>query len=135
MKLGRARRGLTVIELVVVIALIGMMASVVAPSLFSFEGSGAAETTIDRVEALIRFGRTAAIERAQRVVLTIDPGTGRFWLDVPDTTGMIAPAGESTLISPAKRVHIHFQVNGDASIDDALLVREGATTRGIVVDR
>jgi Tfp pilus assembly protein FimT len=64
---------MTVIELVVVLALIGITASVVAPGLVSLDRPEAAQTTADRIDALIRLGRAAAIERAQRVELTIDP--------------------------------------------------------------
>ena len=135
MKRRPGRPGMTVIELVVVLALIGIMASVVAPGLVSLDRSEAARTTVDRIDALIRLGRTAAIERAQRVELTIDPATGRFWFDVPDSSGAIALPEGSTLVSRAKRVHVRFEPNGDASIDDALFVRHGQTTVGVVVDR
>ena len=131
----RRQHGVTAIELVVVLALVGIMASVVAPSLVSLDRPEAAPTTVDRINALIRFGRTAAIERAHRVELTIDPATGRFWFDIPDSTGTIGLSDGSTLVSRAKRVHVHFEPDGNASIDDALFVRQGATTLGVVVGR
>src|SRR5262245_11733409 len=110
----RYRRGMTVIELIVVVALVGVMASVVAPSIAMLARPAAAQSAADHLDALVRRGRTTAIERAQRVELTIDPMNGRFWLDVPDTSGLLALPDGATLIAPIKRVHARFEPTGEA---------------------
>jgi Tfp pilus assembly protein FimT len=128
---------MTLIELVVVLVLVGIMASVVAPSIVALDRPSAALNVADRIEALVRFGRTAAIERAQKVELTIDPETGRFWFDLPtlDSAGTIVLSEGSALVARAKRVHVRFEPNGDASIDETLSVRQGGSTLGIVIPR
>ncbi len=124
---------MTVVELVVVIALIGIMASVVVPNLAALDHRTADESAADGIEALIRFGRNTAIERAESVNLTIDPANGRFWLDHPDSSGLIALPAGATMISRAKRVHVHIQLNGETSIDEAVFVRLGDNTTRVVV--
>jgi prepilin-type N-terminal cleavage/methylation domain-containing protein len=131
----RRRGGLTVIEMVVVIALIGIMAGVVAPSIVSSPGTMTSESAVDRVDGLLQVAREKAIDRARRVNVVIDPATGQFWLDFPETTGVIAlPEGE-TLLSPSRRVHIQFEPTGETSAHDALFVRRGDTTIGVRFDR
>jgi len=126
---------MTLIELVIVIALVGLMASVVTPNLISPDRTRRAQTTAERIATLVDLGRTAAIERARRVELTIDPATGTFWLDFPDTAGTIALAEGASLISRAKRVHLHFEPDGRASMDELLFVRQGETTLALAVER
>ena len=122
-------------ELVVVVALVGVMAGVVAPSIVSLDRPPAAQSAIDHIDGLVRLGRTTAIERAQRVELTIDPLSARFWFDVPDTSATIALPEGAVLAASTKRVHVQFEPNGAASIDAPLFVRLGEATLGVVVSR
>ena len=131
----RGRIGATVIEMVVVIALIGIMASVVAPSVVSSDQRTTGQSAVDRVDALIRFARATAIDHARRVTLVIDPATSQFWLDLPDTAGVLTLAEGVTLVSRARRVHIQIEPTGEAAISDALFVRQGESTVGVHVDR
>jgi len=135
MTIRRSRSGVTVIEMVVVMALIGIMAGVVAPSILSPERRITNESALDRVDALLRFARATAIERARRVNLVIDPATSRFWLDLPDTAGDLALPEGATLLSRARRVHIQFEPTGEAAMSDALFVQQGESTTGVRADR
>ena len=135
MTMQRGRMGVTVIEMVVVIALMGIMASVVVPSIVSPERRITSQSAIDRVEALLRFARAAAIGRARRVNLVIDPASNRFWLDLPDTAGELALPDGAALISRARRVHIQLEPTGETAMSDALFVRQGESTTAVRADR
>ena len=131
----RGRAGLTVMEMVIVIALIGIMAGVVAPSIVSAERQITHDSALDRVEALMRFARATAIGRARRVNLVIDPASNRFWLDLPDTAGELALPEGATLVSRARRVHIQLEPTGETAMSDALFVRQGESTTAVRDDR
>jgi prepilin-type N-terminal cleavage/methylation domain-containing protein len=135
MTIRRDRTGVTLIEMVVVMALIGIMAGVVAPSIVSPERGMTSESALDRVEALLRFAKATAIDRARRVNLVIDPATSRFWLDLPDTAGDLALPEGATLLSSARRVHIQLEPTGKAAMSDALFVRQGESTTAVRADR
>jgi Tfp pilus assembly protein FimT len=124
---------MTVIELVVVVALIGVMAGVVVPSVASLDRRSGDHRATDQIDALVRRARTIAVERATAVTVTLDPATNRFWLDPPESTAVLALPQGTSLISRAQRVHIRVASDGEASIDEALFVqREGATTPIVV---
>jgi prepilin-type N-terminal cleavage/methylation domain-containing protein len=129
------RRGFTVIELVVVVALVGIMMGVVAPSVASLGRRIDESGAMARVDALIHRGKASAVERATTATITIDPITRRFWLEPPDTTGLLVLPADASLISRAKRVHIRIEPNGEAAIDEALFVRRGDTTTPVVIGR
>ena len=125
-----ARRGMTLIELVVVMALIALIAGVAAPAFLS----GARSTTAaQQVATLIRSARARALERGAVVTMTIDPLTRTFWLDRPDTTGVIElPDGAS--LRGDMRVHFRFEPSGEVAAD-ALTVNDGGTLSQLRVDR
>jgi prepilin-type N-terminal cleavage/methylation domain-containing protein len=135
MTVRRGRSGVTVIEMVVVIALIGIMASVVAPSVLSSDQRTTGQAAVDRVDALVRFARATAIDHARRVTLIIDPATSQFWLDLPDTAGVLALPEGVTLVSRARRVHIQVEPTGEAATSDVLFVRQGESNISARVDR
>ena len=126
---------MTVIELVVVVALLGVMAGLVAPSFRSFNRGPADTRATEAIDALIRHGRSTAIERATLVSITIDPAGKRFWLDPPDTTGVLTLPNDATLVSRARRVHIRIEPDGEVAIDEALFVRDPSGTLPVAVGR
>src|SRR5262249_26085736 len=132
-----SRPGMTVIELVVVVALMGIMAAVVAPSFASFDrrAGGGEHHAADRNDDLLRSWGYLAVERAKSVDVTIDPSTGRFWVDPPDSAGMLELPEGTVFVSRGRRVHVHIEPNGEATIDEVLFVRRGDSTVSIDVSR
>jgi len=127
----QARRGVTLIELVVVMALIAIIAGVTAPALTALDRRDANATEV--VVGLLRKARATAIERGVAVTMTIDPSAARYWLDVPDTTDVIVlPAGASLTASSA-RVHVRFAPDGGVAADP-LFVRQGDRAIPITFD-
>ena len=129
------RRGFTVIELVAVVAIVGIMVGVVAPSFALLDRPTAERDAVDRIDALVHLAKTAAVEQATTVTLTIDPVSRRYWLEPPDTSGVLMLPEHASLFSRGKRVHIRIQPNGEATIDEALFVRCGDATTPVVVGR
>jgi prepilin-type N-terminal cleavage/methylation domain-containing protein len=127
-----ARRGTTLIELMVVIALMAVVAGVATPALRSLTAERQ-QSAAQRVAAVLRSARSRAIERGKEISVTLDPATGRFWLDHPDTTGVIQlPPGAR--ITGAPRVHFRFSPTGAAAFDP-IVVTEGGVTHRVAVDR
>lgn len=131
----RQRAGVTVMELVVVVALIGIMAGAVAPSFAALDRHPSDQPVTERVNALVRFGRRVAVERAEAVDITIDPRTRRYWVDPPDTVGILDMTDDATLVSRASRVHVHIEPNGESTIEEQLFVHQGGRTIPVAVDR
>jgi len=126
---------MTVIELVVVVALLGVIAGIVAPSFASFNPRPAETRAIEAIDALIRRGRSTAIERATVVSITIDPAGKRFWLEPPDTTAVLTLPNDATLVSRARRVHVRIEPDGEVATDEALFVRDPSGTLLVGVGR
>ena len=126
-----ARHGVTLIELVVVLALMGIIAGVVTPAFRSATASD--DSTVAQLGAVVRAARARSIERAAVVTLTIDPATGRFWIDHPDTTGAIVMSAQSSLTG-ADRVHFRFRPTGEVAADP-LSITEAGVVRAVRADR
>jgi prepilin-type N-terminal cleavage/methylation domain-containing protein len=128
-----ARGGMTMIELVVVIALMAIIAGISAPALVSLDRPRNV-SGFDAVITLLKRSRSTAIHRATIVSVTVDPAMARYWVDPPDTTDVVnLPAG-ATLSARASRVHFRFAPNGQVITDEPLFVREGAAVKPVLVD-
>ena len=128
----RSRRGVTLIELVVVIALMAIIAGVVTPAFRAASPASDVSATA-QLSAVVRAARARAIERATVVTLTVDPTTGRFWIDHPDTSGTITLSAQATL-SGADRVHFRFRPTGEVAADP-LAVTESGVSRAVRVNQ
>lgn len=123
---------MTVIELVVVIALIGIMAGAAAPSLASFDQRVPNHADSALVGELLRFGRRLAVERGAPVELTLDPESGRYWIDSSDSSAVLSLPEGTRLVSRSRRIHLHFDPTGETDIDAELLIRRGETITAIL---
>ena len=127
------RRGMTLIELVVVIALMAIVAGVSAPTLASLGRPGNA-SGLDVVVTMLRRTRATAIQRATVVTVTIDPTSARYWTDPPDTAAGLALPPQATLSARSQRVHFRFAPDGRSITDEPLFVREGASVRPVILE-
>ena len=127
------RRGMTLIELVVVIALMAIIAGVSAPALASLDRPRNA-SAVDAVVTMLRRSRASAIQRATVVTVTIDPTSARYWVDPPDTAAFFALPPQTSLSARSPRVHFRFAPDGQTTTDEPLFVRQGASASSIVLE-
>ena len=127
------RRGMTLIELVVVIALMAIVAGVSAPALASLGRPGNV-SGFDVVATMLRRTRATAIQRATVITVTIDPTSARYWTDPPDTAAVLALPPQATLSARSPRVHFRFAPDGQSTTDEPLFVREGASVRPVILE-
>jgi type IV fimbrial biogenesis protein FimT len=119
-------RGLTLIELVVVLAIVGVSAAVALPAfgrLLDDEPSPAAPV----VELLERARRTA-MERAVRVTVTVIPASGRYWVwadgddaRAPLADGVLALPAGARLAASGLRARVRFDPGGHAAGDTVVV--------------
>ena len=127
------RRGMTLIELIVVIALMAIIAGVAAPALASLDRPRNA-SGVDAVVTMLRRSRATAIQRATVVTVTIDPTNARYWVDPPDTAAFITLPPHASLSARSARVHFRFAPDGQSITDEPLFMRQGASVSSIVLE-
>ena len=127
------RRGVTLIELVVVITLMAIIAGVSAPALVSLDRK-AEPSGLDALVLLLRRSRATAIARATVVTVTIDPATARYWVDPPDTVAVLGLLAQSSLSAGSPRVHFRFTPDGQAVTDEPLFVQDRGSSAAVFIE-
>ena len=127
------RHGMTLVELVVVIALMAFIAGVSAPALASLT-SEKKPSGYDAIVTMLRRSRASAIQRATVTTVTIDPTTARYWIDPPDTMAILALPPETTLSARSPRVHFRFAPDGQSTADEPLFEQHGPSSTPIALE-
>ena len=78
------RRGFTLVELIVVMVLLLIVASMVAPRMSSFFQGRALSGEARRMLSVINHAQSRAVAEGVPVLFWIDPGTGQYGVDVQD---------------------------------------------------
>jgi general secretion pathway protein H len=76
----REARGFTLIELIVALAILGMMLAMIVPFLVGRTPAGALPAATDEIRAALRSARSAAISEGRPIAFRADPAGG-YWLD------------------------------------------------------
>lgn len=77
---GQPNRGFTLIELVIVLAIMGLLVAMTVPFLAGRTASGALPAAADEIRAALRAARSAAIAEGRPIAFRADPAGG-YWLD------------------------------------------------------
>lgn len=104
MALAMSRRGYSVVEIVVVLVLLGAVATTALPQLSSTRGRYAVMHAADEFASAHRLARAIALRNARVAELHIDPAAGLFWVEV-DTSAM--RTGATDTIGPVRRSSNH----------------------------
>jgi type IV fimbrial biogenesis protein FimT len=104
----RNNRGLTLVEMMVVIGVFGLLTAISAPSFFSYLRSNRLETSVNRLTADLQMARSTAIANG-RVIQFLAAGnsyritdttTGTVLVDRTLETGVAVAADDSTRFFP-----------------------------------
>ena len=82
----RATAGFTLIELMVVLALITLLTGLIVPSAVSALRSKGVNTEGEKILEMLQFARLTAVIRHQAVDVNIDPRRGLCWVSVSNAT-------------------------------------------------
>lgn len=134
-----ARRGFTLMELAIVLAVMGVAATLVVPALGRL-GRDKPRRSEDQFMALLHDARKSAIDHNALVTLRVDPLTGRYRADTTTSLGSglfvegkLELGVEETLVTPLARLTYIFRPTG-AVFGDSVLVRGSEATVLVGVD-
>jgi type II secretion system protein H len=101
---GQARGAFTLIELLIVITIVGIMASVIIPDMSATAGAVSLEAVARSVASDLRLARQAAIQYRTPVVVTFNPGNNSYQI-APSSGGnannlasLLAPGTTNTIV-------------------------------------
>src|SRR6266566_2160626 len=121
-RIPHSARGFTLAEIVVVLALLGIMAAVAVPAFTRLDPEDDATRGAADVVRVLHRARRSALERAVPATVVVDPTDGHYWVSLGDSTGdtdsgAFAFAAGVTLLGPVPRARFVFQPNGTVAGD------------------
>jgi len=126
--------GFTLIEMLVVLAIMALVAAIAAPGLVSNYRTKSLETLAGEITMRLRLSRTSAIATARPKQVVVDLGTrvirfgDRDIIALPDDVKMTVITGQETVVADRQTV-LTFLPDGSASGMDISLQQKGRTTR------
>ena len=124
--------GFTLVELMVVLAIIGMSLAVAVPLLGRHVGGATLNAASGQIRAALRTARTAAIAEDRPVVFQGDPGGG-YWLDRRHYVLPRMNSGGAPRVAVEGGAQIAFYPSGGSSGGRVLVVSDSGR-REIAVD-
>lgn len=129
-----ATAGFTLVEMLVVLAIMALVAAIAAPGLVSNYRTKTLETLAGEITMRLRLSRTSAIATARPKQVVVDLGTRvirfgeRDSVALPDDVKMTVITGQETVVAGRQTV-LTFLPDGSASGMDISLQQKGRTTR------
>ena len=129
-----ATAGFTLVEMLVVLAIMALVATIAAPGLVSHYRSKNLETLAGEITMRLRLSRTSAIATARPKQVLVDLGarTIRFGerdvFALPDDVKLTVVTGQETVVADRQTV-LTFLPDGSASGMDISLQQKGRTAR------
>ncbi len=132
------KRGFTLVEVLLVLVILGITATVAVPAFGRLTARDEAAESSRELLELLRKVRGTAIDRGVATTLTLDPGTGRYWVSAGSkdgredlAAGTLSLTTQLTLATRAPRVRWTFAPTG-AAYGDSVFVR-GPSGLAVVV--
>ena len=117
----RSTFGFTLMEMVVVLAIVGITAAAVVPAMTRITSESGALSAARQLEQVLAAARTTALERAIATEVVVAPQLARYWVHAADSGtidfGLIELEQGVTLSSTAIRPHFRFAPSGTATAD------------------
>lgn len=134
-----ARRGFTLIEVVVVLTILGILAAVTIPTFRDFGRTDPLPEGASQILGLLRSARQAAIERTQDVQVILDPAKQAYWVETVNDSapamlaqGRFALPPSVSIVGSNPRLRMRFSRSGSADGDSiALTSSDGSAVVGI----
>ncbi|TRC72299.1 type II secretion system protein GspH [Mesorhizobium sp. WSM4307] len=129
-----ATAGFTLVEMLVVLAIMALVAAIAAPGLVSHYRTKSLETVAGEITMRLRLSRTSAIATARPKQVLVDLGSRfirfgeRDSLALPDDVKMTVITGRETVVADRQTV-LTFLPDGRASGMDITLQQKGRTAR------
>jgi general secretion pathway protein H len=130
--ISRRDRGFTLIELVVVLAIIGLSVAVAVPLLAGHTTGPTLNAASGEIRAALRGARSTAIAENRQVVFRGDSGGG-YWLDRDHFTLSQMSGAQRLRVATAGAGQIAFYPSGGSS-GGRVLVSSGVGHREIAID-
>jgi general secretion pathway protein H len=130
--LGIRTSGFTLVEIVVVLLILGTVTAVTVPAFRNTDGRDDVRKAAAEVRHVLDRARATARANGHAVSVTIDPASGRYWVDRPALTGTLALGGAS-IVSDGPRPRVTFHAAGAASAP-MLAVQGGGRAHAIRID-
>lgn len=108
---GRAARGFTLIELILVLALLAVVLGVAAPSLARFFHARKLDEEAQRFLALTRYGQSRAVSEGVPMVLWVDPDAGAYGLEAETSYTGEDPRAIEFEVDPSVRVEVETRAD------------------------
>ena len=128
----RRDAGFTLVELLVVLAIIGMSLAIALPLLASHVGGAALNAATSEIRAALRGARSTAIAEDRPVIFRGDPGGG-YWLGRHHFTLPLMNGGQPLRVAVEGGAWISFYPSGGSS-GGRIVVVSGNAQRRITVD-
>ena len=91
---GRRNRGFTLLELVLVLAILSIALGLAVPSLHGFAQGRRAGECADQIVSLTQWAHTQSIARGLTYRLNLDSGSRTYWLTVENDDGTVGRPAE-----------------------------------------
>ena len=130
----QAEAGFTLVEMLVVLAIMALVATIAAPGLVSNYRTKNVETLAGEITMRLRLSRTSAIATARPKQVVVDLGARvirfgeRDIVTLPDDVKMTVVTGQETVVAGRQTV-LTFLPDGSASGMDIALQQKGRTAR------
>ena len=120
------RRGSSVVDLVIVLTILGILASIAIPTVVDASAGAATRGARDSFVTAHGLARASAIRRSRPAELHIDAASARFWVEVDtsafgtskmDTVGVITDLSDHTVTITSDADLLCFDARGIALIE------------------